>query len=175
MRYALASSLVAVILATALILLQAVGRPSLGSPVGTAPVVSTAEPLGEVLGSEESPGWSHVGAPEDRTNRRILIERATNAAKSMGEQNPQLLDVTRLPADAALQAAGQDDFVGSPDMQGKTVHLTRMLGSFVPPRGPAGTAGEPRQGFMYIITEAETGNLLMRGFKPGAASSIPGP
>ncbi len=175
MKYVLALSLMIVALATALILSRADSQRSRGSAIGMVSTTSTAQPVDpddEVFGPEDPPGWSYVESGE-RTSRSILIERATSEARSMGEQNPQLLDITRLSADAALRAVGQDDLVGSPDMQGKVVYLTRMQGSFVPPHGPLGATPEPSHGFMYIITEAETGNLLMRGFKPGAAPDIP--
>lgn len=179
MRYAIVSSLAVSVVAVALILTRAGARSgsagrsmsaAAGAQVAPTPMEST-----ETFGPADAAGWSYSGPPEARTSRGTLVERATKTALTMGETNPQLVDVTLLPVEVALEAAGQGDPRENTDLRGKgkMVYLTRMTGSFVPPHPPAGVTVKPISGFMYTIVDPESGGLLMQGITPGTPLPIP--
>lgn len=108
---------------------------------------------------------------------QALIDRAKDTARSWGEKNPVVLDLTHLPLERAARAVGSDfeEFPSSWDPN-QQVSLVRMRGVFIPPKlAEFAQPTSPDVGNMYVIYDATTGEVLSTGEAPDGPLLPPEP
>lgn len=136
----------------------------------TVPITATATAI-PVTATATTAVATAIPDIEVGISRDDVLLRARGTARSMGEADPQLVDVSLVRAGGALQVIG--DIGEHPWLdRTKPVYLVRMQGTFTPDRQEFG-ANTKFTGWMYQITDASNGQPIGSGIKLGTSPSIP--
>ncbi len=173
MRYALAvGGVLATVLAVWLLSGMAgrtntFGSPQVAEPNATADAVRRAQEEELLLRTRPTPD------PKMLKNREQLIGQALSIARSLGEENGQVIDVQLTTAKQAAELVEGDVPKAAEELMynlggsDRRIYLVRVRGNFRPsspdavPDNPA-DAG-PRPGLLYTIHDGETGEQISYG------------